>query len=276
MATVSGLCIYPIKSCGSIEQRSAVLTRDGLARDRHWMVVDREGTFLTQRQFPLMALIEPQLGDNALRVSAPGMADLEVALGCPGASVAATVWNDKCAAFDAGEAAADWFSQVLGRHCRLVEFDQRSARFSDRDYAGDTVATTQFSDGFALLVIGEASLGALNERLLEKGAQAVQMARFRPNLTLHGVEAFDEDHIRELRGPNGIALRLVKPCARCQITTVDPATGMRDEDAEPLATLSSFRSTHAAGTIFGQNAIVLGGAGQRLAVGDELQVVWNF
>jgi uncharacterized protein YcbX len=276
VATVSGLCIYPIKSCGSMEQTSAVLTRDGLARDRHWMVVDREGRFLTQRQFPRMALIEPQLGDDALRVSAPGMADLEVGLGCPGASVPATVWNDKCAAFDVGEAAADWFSQVIGRPCRLVEFDQRSARFSDREYAGDTAATTQFSDGFALLVIGEASLGALNERLLEKGAQAVQMARFRPNLTLHGIEAFDEDHIHELRSPNGVALRLVKPCARCQITTVDPVTGVRDEDAEPLATLNSFRSTREAGTIFGQNAIVLGGAGQRLAVGDELQVVWNF
>ena len=276
MVTVSGLWTYPIKSCASIELRSALLTRDGLARDRHWMVVDREGRFLTQRQLPQMALIEPQLGDDVLRVAAPGMERLEIGLGRQGKRVAATVWNDECAAFDAGEAAADWFSQVLGRHCRLVEFDERSVRFSDPDHAGDSGATTQFSDGFALLVIGDASLGALNERLIEKGVQAVSMARFRPNLTLHGVEAFDEDHIQELHGPNGITLRLVKPCARCQITTVDPATGVRNDGAEPLATLNGFRNIHQDGTIFGQNAVVLGGAGQLLTVGDELQVVWNF
>ena len=68
----------------------------------------------------------------------------------------------------------------------------------------------------------------------------------------------------------------MKPCARCLITTVDPATGVRDGTGEPLATLNEFRMNRDFGTTFGQNAIVLGGVGSRLSIGDELQVDWNF
>lgn len=276
MVTVGGLWVYPIKSCKGIELQTATLTPEGLAWDRHWMLVDDEGRFLTQRQFPRMALIATTLGEQALHVSAPGMSDIEIGLAHQGASVSATVWRDRCAAIDAGDAAADWFSEALATHCRLVAFDPRSRRASDPLYAGDSGASTRFSDGFALLVIGEASLGALNERLIAKGAQAVPMARFRPNLALRGIDAFDEDHVRELRGDKGLVLRLVKPCARCQITTVDPAAGRFDEAGEPLATLNGFRAHREFGTIFGQNAIVLGGAGSRLAIGDALQIDWNF
>ena len=240
------------------------------------MLVDPEGRFLTQRQFPRMTLIMTALGEDALCVSAGGLSDLKVSFGHEGARVPAIVWRDQCDAIDAGEFAAGWFSEVLGTHCRLVAFDPRARRISDPDFAGDSGASTQFSDGFALLVIGEASLGALNERLIEKGAEAVSMARFRPNLVLRGVEAFDEDFIRELRSEQGIELRLVKPCARCQITTVDPTTGTRDSAGEPLATLTEFRSNRDFGTTFGQNAIVCRGIGSRLSIGDELQVNWNF
>lgn len=276
MVTISALWVYPIKSCKGIELKTAAVTQDGLAWDRHWMLVNQEGKFLTQRQFPRMALIETKLGEDSLQVSVPGIAGLHVPYRNGGASVAATVWRDQCAAIDAGESAAGWFSDVLGTHCRLVAFDERARRISDPDFAGDSGASTRFSDGFALLVIGDASLTALNERLIEKGAGAVEMARFRPNMTLRGIKAFDEDYVRDLRGEDGLTLRLVKPCARCLITTVDPATGVLDGTGEPLATLNEFRMNRDFGTTFGQNAIVLGGVGSRLSIGDELQIEWNF
>lgn len=276
MVTISSLRVYPIKSCKGIELGTATMTPDGLAWDRHWMLVDREYRFITQREFPRMALIETALDEDSLRVTVPGASDLQVPFDCRGANVEAMVWRDRCAAIDAGDVAAGWFSEVLGTYCRLVAFDEREKRLSDPGFAGDTGATSQFSDGYAVLVIGDASLDALNERLIEKGVEAVQMTRFRPNLTLSGIEAFDEDHIRDLRGGQGLVLRLVKPCARCQITTVIPATGVRESTGEPLATLNEFRMNRNFGTVFGQNAIVLGGAGIRLSVGDELQVDWNF
>lgn len=276
MAEISGLWVYPIKSCRGIALDAAKLTRDGLAWDRHWMLVDRDGRFLTQRQHPRMALVETALGDEALRVGADGMPAIEVPFRPDGARVAATVWRDTCAAIDAGDAAAAWFSDVLGMHCRLVAFDEREPRLSDPDYAGDSGATTQFSDGFALLVIGDASLVALNERLASKDVAPVAMTRFRPNLTVRGLDAFDEDHANELRTASGAVLRLVKPCARCQITTIDPLTGERDARGEPLATLNEFRVKRDHGTLFGQNAIVLHAGAGRIARGEELAVEWNF
>lgn len=276
MVTISGLRVYPIKSCRGIDLTTSILTADGLAWDRHWMLTDRDGRFLTQRQLPKMALIATKFGEGSLCVSATGMSDLRIPFGHDGTRVTAIVWRDRCKAIDAGESAAGWFSEALGTRCRLVAFDQGAKRISDPNFAGDSGASTQFSDGFALLVIGEASLGALNERLIEKGADAVSMACFRPNLTLRGIAAFDEDYIREMHGDQGLLLRLVKPCSRCLITTVDPATGMQDGAGEPLTTLNQFRVNRDFGTTFGQNAIVLGGIGNRISVGDELQVNWNF
>lgn len=276
MVTISGLWVYPIKSCAGIELNAATLTTDGLEWDRHWMLVDCEGEFLSQRQFPKMALVKPELGKDLLRVRAPGLPELEVPFEYGGQQVTATVWRDQCHAIDAGSWAAAWFSEALGAACRLVAFDKRVLRLCDRDFARDSGATTRFSDGYPLLIIGDASVCALNERLIEKGVDPIPMTRFRPNLTLRGIDAFDEDHVRDLRGSQNISLCLVKPCARCQITTVDPETGVPDAAGEPLATLNGFRANREFGTVLGQNAIVLSGAGRRLAVGDHLHVGWNF
>lgn len=276
MAEISGLWVYPIKSCRGIECDSSLLTRDGLNWDRHWMLVDADGRFLTQRQFPGMALVGTALGDDALSVSAPGMPSIEIPFRSNGASEAVTIWRDTCSGFDIGEKAARWFSDVVGSRCRLVAFDDAAPRLSDPHYAGDNGATTRFSDGFALLVVGEASLASLNERLLEKGVAPAGMARFRPNLTIKGLDAFDEDHVHSLRTSSGAVLRLVKPCARCLIATVDPDHGVRDSSGEPLATLNEFRTSREHGTVFGQNAIVIEGAGATLSRGEELEVDWNF
>jgi len=276
MPEISGLWVYPIKSCRGIECGTARLTRDGLAWDRHWMLVDAEGRFLTQRQFPGMALIETALGNDALGVSAPGAPSIEIPFRIDGARKTVSVWRDTCSAIDTGDGAAKWFSDVVGTLCRLVAFDETAPRLSDPHYAGDSGATTRFSDGFALLVIGEASLTALNERLAKKGVEAAAMARFRPNLTIKGLDAFDEDHVRVLSTASGVELQIVKPCARCLITTVDPDSGVRDRSGEPLATLNEFRASREHGTVFGQNAIVIGGADATLSRGDGLVVDWNF
>lgn len=276
MITISRLWVYPIKSCAGIELQASKLTVDGLAWDRRWMLVDHKGKFLTQRQLPRMALITAKLSESSLWVSAPAQSDLEVSLDHDGQRVTATLWGDRCDAVDVGDLAAGWFSEALAMPCRLVAFNEQAKRNCDPEFVGTSGASTQFSDGFPLLVIGEASLRALNERLVEKGLEPVSMAHFRPNLALHGLDAFDEDHIRVLCGEHDVALRLVKPCARCLITTVDPTRGVRDASGEPLATLNQFRADREFGTVLGQNAIVLGGAGKQLTVGDELQVDCDF
>ena len=152
----------------------------------------------------------------------------------------------------------------------MVRFDTAVPRVCSPEWTPGTQAVTEFADGFPMLVISRASLADLNARL----QKSLPMTRFRPNLVIDGVDAFDEDRIHELRG-DGVTIRLVKPCARCAITTTDQQTGERD-GAEPLETLKEFRFDRALrGVMFGQNAIPIDGVGRELHVGDEFDVAWK-
>ncbi|SAL45076.1 MOSC domain-containing protein [Caballeronia sordidicola] len=283
MPVIDALHIYPIKSCRGIRLERAQITRWGLLLDRHWMLVDGAGHFVSQREYPSMARIEPRLRVNILSVSAPGMPDLVMqAPGLAGSRVCRVViWKDTVPALDEGDVAASWFSSVLGAPVRLVCFDDAVRRQVSRDWTGGDVSVTQFADGFPLLVTVRESLDDLNDRMQAKGAPAIPMERFRPNLVLSGVEPYDEDYIGTVSAVESrVILRLVKPCARCPIPTIDQMTGMRDPawGNEPLDTLAAYRSDPrvGGGVTFGQNAIVLGGEEQWLRVGEAVQCEWNF
>ena len=282
MASISALSIYPVKSCRGIALSSATLGYAGLESagvgDREWMVVDADtGIFLTQRQAPRMALIAPTLQPDALRVAAPGMPDLNLPIDTSTLSetdIEVTVWNHVCRAFDAGDAAAGWFSKCLGRRLRLVRFDPAHRRLSNREWTGDVEASNRFSDGYPILLISRASLADLNERLVEAGREALPMARFRPNIVIDGVEPYDEDHFDHLHAP-GIKLKPVKPCPRCPIPSIDQATA--EFGADPLDILAQYRADQrAGGVVFGQNVVVLEGAGAVIRVGQQLGAEWNF
>jgi hypothetical protein len=173
-------------------------------------------------------------------------------------------------AHDQGEESARWLTELLGRPLRLVRFDPRHRRLSDRVFTGSTPGYSRFADAYAFLVVSLASLADLNARL----AAPLPMNRFRPNVVIDGVEAYGEDAVRELRaGP--VALRLVKACTRCTIPTTDQATAERHPD-EPLRTLRSYRwDERLRGVTFGQNAIVVAGAGAPLRAGEELTAMRN-
>ena len=269
MITLAGLHVHPVKSCRGIALEEAVLTEAGLEHDREWMVVTPEGRFLTQRELPRLALVATRLEPRALWLSAPGVAPLELPFGHPGTPVEVVVWRDRCAALDAGEAAARWLGDVLGRDARLVRFDAARRRRSDPAWTGDTEAYTRFADAFALLVLSTASLADLNARL----GTPLPMERFRPNLVLDGLPPYGEDTLGGFTLGARVRLRVVKPCTRCVITTTDQDTGAVD-GVEPLRTLKRYRwDATLRGVVFGQNAIVLAGAGTTLARGMEVRPV---
>ena len=282
MASIASLNIYPIKSCRGVAISSATLGCAGLESagvgDREWMVVDADtGMFLTQRQAPRMALIAPALQPDVLCVAAPDMPDLHVPIdmSTPGETdIEVTVWNHVCRAFDAGDAAAGWFSKCLGRRLRLVRFDPAHRRLSNREWTGDVEAPNRFSDGYPILLISRASLADLNDRLVEAGREALPMDRFRPNIVVDGVDPYDEDHFDHLHSP-GIRLKPVKPCPRCPIPSIDQATA--EFGADPLDILAKYRADpRTGGVVFGQNVIVLEGAGATIAVGQQFGAEWNF
>ncbi|HTW75546.1 MAG TPA: MOSC N-terminal beta barrel domain-containing protein [Steroidobacteraceae bacterium] len=277
---IAQLWCYPLKSAGGIALEQALLGASGLQADRSWMLTTPTGRFLTQREVPRLALIRPILDGDTLQLHAlqppgtprpePPLPDLRVPLQGDGRRVEVRIWKDGCLGVDAGDEAARWLARVLQRDCRLVRFDPARRRLSPRRWTGAIEAENRFSDGFPLLVISEASLEDLNSRL----QRPLPMSRFRPNIVLAGAAAYDEDRIDELSdGP--LRLKLVRPCARCRITTTNQETAELEGD-EPLTTLKSYRYDAALrGVLFGQNALIVSGVGSLLRRGQSLQVRWK-
>ncbi len=284
-ATIAQLWVYPIKSCAGVSLTHVELTNHGLLHDRAWMVVDERGDFVSQRECPYMARVRPSVdATGRLTVRAPGLSDLTV--GTAHRPVRVRVWDDEVAAHDMGDAAAAWFTQclnpegdaALGR-LRLVRFDPLARRVCDRRWTGEREATTQFADGFSLLLASEASLDDLNTRLQQAAHAAVDLRRFRPNIVLAGVSAHDEDRVGPMTVDTGAgvaALEAVKPCSRCPIPNIDPDTALTSPAVGD--TLQTYRvDPRQNGAItFGMNAVVRGGDGLVLRVGQAVHGDWRF
>lgn len=284
-AQISQLFVYPIKSCAGVAVNEAILTPTGLDLDRAWMVVDARGDFVSQRELPRMALVQPTLRHYDLVLRAPGMLALHLAIDAAEHPVTVRIWDDEVRAYDMGAVAAQWFTDFLSPAgsglgpLRLVRFDPDEQRLADKRWTGGVVVPNQFSDGFPVLVAGEASLALFNRQLAEAAQAAVGMARFRPNLVLSGLDAYDEDHLDSLRlgeGDTAVHLQLVKPCIRCSIPDVDPATAERGHAVGELL-LAQRRDTCMDGALtWGMNAIVLAGDGQLLRCGQMVSANYRF
>lgn len=259
---LSSLHVHPVKSCAGVSVDEALLIETGLEFDRAWMLVDADGHFVSQRELPRMVLVQPTLRSSDMVLRAPGMLALHIAFDAVEAPVRVHVWDDEVKAYDMGDLAAQWFSDFLGRRLRMVRFDPEQKRLSSARWTGEIAAENAFSDGYPILVASTASLADLNRRLEAAGQAPVTMARFRPNLVLDGLEAHGEDALDELRfdTPDGpVVLKLVKPCARCPIPDVDPATGETGHAVRD--TLAAYRAdARVDGALtFGMNAVVVAG-----------------
>jgi uncharacterized protein YcbX len=283
MPTLSQLLLYPIKSCAGMAVQEATLLESGLVaqgvHDREWMLVTEGGQFLTQREFPRMALIQPRPSGGNLRVRAPGMAhgigDLLLPLAWDAAADGplrtVRIWEDAVRAVDCGELAADWFTEALGtrERVRLVRFHHDVVRPTSVKWTAGVPSQTRFADGYPLLLIGQSSLDDLNLRLRAAGRASLPMDRFRPNLVVEGLAAFEEDYVAALSS-GAAEIRPVKPCARCPIPAIDQATGVPGPD--PLDILQTYRANPRmdGAVCMGMNCIVSAGVGSVLRVGQEM------
>ena len=262
MMTLSGLYLYPMKSAQGHALSEWPLDALGLARDRRYMAVDTAGRFMTQRRHPIMALLQTELVDDGLVLRFPGQGEHHVTRPTGAEASEVEIWGESVAGHDTGEDTANWLSTALGQACRLVFMAEDTHRPVDANYAspGDRVS---FADGFPLLLISQASLDELNGRL----QQPITMARFRPNLVVSGTAPFAEDDWRRIQIGDTV-LDIVKPCARCVMTTVDPLTGIKGK--EPMKTLSTYRTIDG-NVIFGQN--VIHRSRGLLRVGERVEVL---
>ena len=277
---IASLHVHPIKSCGVITLSDALLTPTGIDLDRAWVLVDANGEMLTQRELPRMALVQPTIKFDDVVLRAPGMLGLHLRIDAVEAARQVKVWNDTVRAFDMGALAGQWFSDFLGQPgLRVLRFDPDHRRATDPAWSAGLDGEAAFADGFPLLVAGGASLAELNRRLVERGEAAVTMQRFRPNIVLDGLEAFDEDHIEalDIDTPEGpVRLRLTKPCVRCTVPDVDPVTATAGHAVGD--TLATFRADArmAGGLTFGMNTLIERGFDCTLRVGQVVRATYAF
>ena len=283
-ATIARLFVYPIKSCAGVELPEVLLTETGLEFDRAWMVVAADGVFVSQRELPRMALIQPQMKQMEMVLRAPGMLALHIAFDRVEKPVRVKVWRDEVAAYDMGDIAAQWFSDFLSepskpQALRLVRFDPEHKRLSNMTWTQGVEAQNQFADGFPLLVASQKSLDELNEKLVAAGHAAVGMERFRPNIVLAGIEAQDEDRVETMHiatAEGGARIAPAKPCTRCPIPDIDPATAISTPEVSDM--LRAYRANaRVDGAItFGMNCIVLDGIEHLLKVGQPVGANYRF
>jgi uncharacterized protein YcbX len=261
---VSSLHIYPVKSLKGIYVSKVGVSFRGLDQDRRWMVVDDQGIALTQREFPFMSQLETELSADVLRLSLSNEANLSVNIcDLDDTLRKVQVWDDTVDALYAPENVSRWLSQVLKTPCHLVFMPDESVRRVDQDYALNPSDQVSFADGFPILLISQSSLDELNSRLVNP----VSMNRFRPNIVVEGCEPFAEDSWKEIE-INGVRYALVKPCARCVMTTINQETG--EGGKEPLKTLANFRKVGQK-VLFGQNVIPLSQG--EIAKGNIVRVI---
>jgi len=230
---ISSITVYPIKGCAGIDLKHVQLDPRGLENDRKWVVVDKSNRFISQRSYPEMCKIRVEITKTGLILNHPDFEELIIDQSESDGKSMVSIWDDTVVAQNSNAAAAEWFSTVLGHPLRLVRIGddyQRNIRLNDNVLESEV----HFGDAFPILVISEASLNNLNNRL----ESAVPMNRFRPNIVISGAGEHDEDTWKEIR-VGDIALSYGKKCGRCTVTTVDQITA--ESSLEPLRTLSTYR-----------------------------------
>lgn len=259
---ITGLYVYPIKSLGGISLLEAEVSDRGLMYDRRWMLVGEDQVFLSQRSHPVMALLRPEIQNDALTVYAPSGDSIRIKPKEEGQMMKVQVWDDVCDAYVYGAEVNDWFSDQLGMSARLVYMHQESRREVDPRYATHDEIVS-FADGYPFLMISEESLEDLNGRL----ETPIPMDRFRPNIVVRGGKPYQEDEVKKFEA-GGVMFTGAKPCARCQVITIDQQTAVSSK--EPLKTLATYRrSEHK--VLFGMNLLHQGSG--TLRVGEALEAL---
>jgi uncharacterized protein YcbX len=262
---LSGIFIYPIKSLGGISLEHADVERNGLKYDRRWMLINEEGTFVSQRKYHSLALLNVHLDNETVHVTHRNDTSqaIDFAIGKhTGTPIDVTIWDDQTSAIEVDTKVSQWFSDFLGMNVRLVEMPQEENRYVDPRYAKNQ-ETVAFADGYPCLIIGQSSLDGLNDLLQDR----VKMDRFRPNFVFTGGEPHIEDSFACFT-IGSVTFTAVKPCARCVLVTIDQQTGSKSP--EPLKTLASYRTRNNK-IMFGQN--LLHSETGKLSKGDKLQVI---
>jgi uncharacterized protein YcbX len=268
---IRSLHIYPLKSGRGINLDSSTVGAWGLDGDRRYMVTDPSGKFITQREMQALAQVTAVESDGVLHLAKAGEeGSLSVGFD-PARRIDVEVWGSHVSAAVADDRINAALSDWLARPARLVHADAVTRRQCSTDWAGEGVQTG-FADGYPVLITTTGSLRLLNEATVEEGAETFGMDRFRPNIVIEDERPFADDFWQAVE-ISGIRFDLVKPCARCIMTTQDQSTGERG-GPDPMPAMRKLRMSadrRVPGVLFGWNAVPRGTGTVKL--GDPVAIV---
>jgi len=287
MVNIKSLWIYPVKSLRGFTVDSAILSSQGLEYDRHWMVINENNQFITQRKFSEMILIHTHIEDGQLILSKPnepslGTYNIPTTQQSKAEKLTATVWGDTCQVYDEGKAVSDWLTQAIGskKALRLVRMAEDKRIQSKPELTlpefSHVETDTLFADAAPFLTANPQSLDLVNQQMLAAGHTSITMEHFRPNIVLDGLAAFAEHQIQTLNHQD-YQLRHCYPCQRCVIPTIDVNTGLRHSQQQPFSLIAEINSmpNKTKAPAFGENAILIKGHGQTIRVGDNLTTEYS-
>ncbi len=229
------ICLYPIKSCGSMEVTEWKVGPRGLVYDREWVLVEaRSQRVMSQKRYPQMCLLKPVVSlekrvlclNNVLEVSldySPGESSI-VGL-CSDFGNVLLFKEDRI---------SDFLRTILGVECFLGRLDT-----SGNDRVGESGAAIAFANEAQFLVVSQESIDYLNSQYDLK----VDYSRFRPNLVISGgMPHFEDDVSRLFIGDNCCEFVAQRLCSRCEMVCIDQTNG--EVGTQPLRALGNYRRSN--------------------------------
>ena len=253
MKKIFGLYSYPIKSTGMQSHKTIKIDHLGLEGDRQWAVIDEQMNCLTSRDYPQFLYLDCLDSPDYLTIQYQNneVGKIEKLQFTNGTEIDFNIHSYMAHGLKLlSHPINDWLSTFINTKCQLVLLDHKRQRPVLSKHGGSDGEIVGFSDQAPILIISEASLAEVNSKLDEK----VEMNRFRPNIVVSNCTPYEEDTWKEIK-IGAIHLRIIQPCERCVLITIDPSTLVKHARAEPLTTLSKYRKGPRGGIIFGVHAI---------------------
>ncbi|XP_062987312.1 molybdenum cofactor sulfurase [Elgaria multicarinata webbii] len=241
--TITNIYLYPIKSCATFEVRHWPIGNQGLLYDRSWMVANQNGVCITQKQEPRLCLIQPMidLEQNVMIIKAEGMEPISVTLEESSGSLTEICQSKVCShrvqTYDCGERVADWFSEFLGRQCRLIrqssDFKRNANKKDEKGGASAEVASLSLVNEAQYLLINRKSIAQLRDQVVARLGESLLpdelIYRFRANIVISTNEPFEEDLWDEI-AIGTLYFKVMGPCHRCLVICIDQRTGQRNKE----------------------------------------------
>ncbi len=266
---IKSLHIYPLKGARGIDINNAKLRPRGIKHDRRFMLINAQGRFLSQRQYPKMAQISTKLHQDGLGINIPGEKEIIIPFPATGRHINVSLWRDEFAACLVEHKINACISAFLGENVNLVFMADNTKRMVDKNWVKEDYPVS-FADGYPVLVTNQASLDDLNRHLTEQNERALPMDRFRPNIVIEGANPWEENNWKILR-IGEVEIKCVKPCVRCVVTSINQKTGIAGKKSalNALKKLNPSKNPKNQGVVFGQNAIItrLG----KIKIGDKVE-----